>query len=136
VRVVQVGEGFDFAGVGILSGVDPPYPFGQGGGLPVAARGVVGGRGGQAGGEQSGAVGPEDTLGEEVADDVEQGVFTDRDRPGMPVGDGVAGVSRVVLAGVVGVHVVGSIVPVAGAVRVIPDMRCLQERHRTRERST
>ena len=41
--VVEVGEGFDLAGVGVLGGVDLPQPFGQGGSLLVAAGLVVGG---------------------------------------------------------------------------------------------
>ncbi len=112
-RVVEVGEGFDFAGVGVLSGVDLPQPLGQGSSLPAASSLVVGGDGGQVGGQEGGAVGSEDTLGEELADDFEQVVFADGDRAGVGVGDGLAGVGGVVVAGVVGAGAVRFVCPVA-----------------------
>ena len=113
-RVVQVGERFDFAGVGVLGGVDLPQPLVQRGGLAVAAGLVVGGRGGEVCGEQGGAVGSEHALGEELVDGGEQVVFADGDGAGVAFGCGVAGVVGVVGAGVVGVGVVGSLCPVAG----------------------
>jgi hypothetical protein len=79
-----VSEGFDLTSVGVLGGINLPQPPGQNGGLLVAASLVVGGGVGQVGGEQGGAVGAEDPLGEELADDGEQVVFADRDGAGWP----------------------------------------------------
>lgn len=92
VGVVEVGQGFDCAGVGVFGGVDLAQPLGQGGALAVAAGLVVGGRSGQILSEQGGAVGSEHALGEELADGVEQVVFADGDGAGVAVGCGVAGV--------------------------------------------
>jgi hypothetical protein len=86
VGVVEVGEGFDFAGVGVFGGVDLAQPLVQGGALPVATGLVISSRRGQVSGEQGGAVGSEDALGEELADGVEQVVFADRNGAGVAVG--------------------------------------------------
>jgi hypothetical protein len=113
VGVVQVRQGLDLAGVGVFGGVDLAQSLGQGGGLLVAAGLIVGDAGGQVGGEQGGAVGAEDALGEELADDFEQGVFADGDAAGVVFRGGVARVGRVVVAGVVGVAAARPVGPVA-----------------------
>ncbi len=75
----RAGEVFDFAGVGVLGGVDLPQPFVQAGGLLFPAGGVLGGGGGEPLGEHGGAVGSEHAGGEELVDDGEQVVFADFD---------------------------------------------------------
>jgi hypothetical protein len=98
------GEGFDFAGVGVLGGVDLPELLVEGVGVVLAARVGVVVVAGEGGGEEGGAVGAEDPLGEELGDDLEQVVFAEDDAAGVVgAGGGVAGVGCVVGAGVAGV---------------------------------
>jgi len=87
---VVVGEGFDFAGVGVLGGVDLVQSLVQPGGFFLAAGVAGGGGGGELVGEQGGALGAEDPLGVELADGLDQEFFTYGDDAGV-VGAGVAG---------------------------------------------
>jgi hypothetical protein len=66
-----VGEGFDLVDVGVLGGIDLPQPQLEGGGLSIAPGLVVGCGVRQGGGEQVGASGFEDALGQALADDGE-----------------------------------------------------------------
>jgi hypothetical protein len=65
---VEAGEGFDFAGVGVLGGVDLADAAVQRGRGGAVLGGVASGGGGDLGGEQGGAVGAEDPLCEELAE--------------------------------------------------------------------
>jgi hypothetical protein len=61
--------------LGVLRGLDPPDPGLDLSGRGVPLRGGVGVGGGELGGQQRGAAGAEDMLGEELADyTVEQGL--------------------------------------------------------------
>ena len=96
------GEFFQFQDAGVLAGLDPLEPGLEGGGPGVAFGG--GGRvgGGELGGEQGGAAGAEDVLGEEQAGDLVQAGFGGLDGAGMiRVASRLSGLGRVVRAPVV-----------------------------------
>ncbi len=77
------GEFFEFQDAGVLAGLDPLEPGGQGGGLGVAVGGRGGVGGGELGGEQGGAAGAEDVLSEEQAGDLIQPGLGGLDGAGM-----------------------------------------------------
>jgi len=116
------GEGFDLAGVGVLSGLDLAQPLTQRTGGGLVAGSPLGLICGEQSGQQGAAFGPEDPGGEEAAQDVGQGVFSDADGAGVGFGLGRGGPG-----GVVGALVVGQLH--VGAVGVVPGGRAGHPAH-------
>ena len=124
-RVGGVGGLFQFGDQAVLGGVDAGQLGAQVCLLPGAGFGVLGGGGGELGGEELGAVVPEYVLVEESGDGVHEDVFAEHDVSVVGVGGGLAGVGGVVRALVVGVGGAAAGLP-AGAAHaplagVVPD---------------